>query len=911
MRSTFSHKILSILLIAVLIATQFTPGFSVILHAEEGGSTVQDSSSDSSADSSSSDNADSSNSSDSASSGASSDSLDSDESVTNSSDDSNVESESRDQNNPPENINTESDSESTESNSDSESELKDDSSSVENISDTTGTEEISETEEQTDSQSTDGSDTISGSVNDSLGVTATTTETAQVTESATTTTSTSTDSTELLIDNSNEEAPIATTTLTTTSTSTEATTTTQVSTTTDTATTTPNISTSTPEILSGRAVAMANILNILNMNMVNSEGAILLSNFIDSQYGTVDLRGGTDSTCSLGGCTSEGIHVNLLNTAEIQNTIAVTATSGENVIDGAGHGTIKTGDAYAGLNLVNVANTNFIDSKYLLVSLNAFQDINGDIVFPGLSSFFNSLNPNAATEHINNDAVVDNNVTVAANSGNNSSDTASSTTHSGNSISTTNVYNNINTNLSGGNTLHILLRVHGKWIGDILGGTDQFQALRDGSSLYLTNGSSHSSSNSTLNATNTTTIHNDVDVIADTGNNTVRNAMSAEIETGDAFAAANILNVANANVVGKNWMLAIINIFGDFNGNVAFGRPDLWVGEQISVPSKVENGTEVEYKFTVINNGDAESTGVVLQEAYDKHIDVLSSSHTYNEAEGGTLTWNIGTLPPGGATEITYIGQISGARPGTEITNKVKVTGKETDNNTSDNTETASFWTTEREIRIRPKKEPIETPPPVTQKISTTSSPIGVIAVTRNTPSAVVKKIEDKAREELSIRNTTQYPVHSVLLRDVLSDPEGNTVQTEEWDIGDLLPYEEVIVTYDIQFGVQATPGTYTLSTVLLGEGTTTQTVPRNGVVTLLAPEVVVIPLSIPVAEASTASSTGVIVPDQLQTPPEVPTLTAAASDSGFRFHGPLWLSLLAIGGGLVVGRKKIYSLLM
>jgi multimeric flavodoxin WrbA len=653
---------------------------------------------------------------------------------------------------------------------------------------------------------------------------------------------------------------------------------------------------------------MANILNILNANMINSEGAILLSNFFDDQYGTLDLRGTSGGNCGLANCTTGGIQVNLLNTAAINNSIMVTATTGENIIDGAGHGTIRTGDAYAGLNMVNVANTNFVDSRYLMVSLNAFSNVNGDIVFPALASFFNTLNPGAATQHITNSADVDNDVSVTANTGNNNATTASSTITTGDAISTSNVFNNINTNLSGGNTLHILLRVHGEWVGDIFGATGEFEALRNNSTVHISNGSSGGTNNTAVHATNTSVIRNNVNVTADTGHNEVRNASSSTIDTGDAYAAANILNVANANVIGKNWMLAIINIFGDFNGNVSFGRPDLWVGEQIHAPSKIENGTELEYKFTVINNGDLAATQVRLRDTYHEKIDVVSSSHAYTESNG-TLEWHIGTLPPGGATEITYRGQISGARPGTKIENTVRVSALEPDNNMSDNTDSAYIWTAERVIKVKKEKipEPVED-----MDAATSTSPIDVIQVTRTTQSSVVKNVGMKAPQELIIVNPTSHTIKSVVLRDAMKDPSGAAVQTEEWILGDVLPHEEIKITYDIQFGSQAEPGAYMLSTTLIGSASTTKTLALNGVVNLLAPEVIAEVFLPKKAEASVNTTTSATIEAE-EEPDPTPVLVdtteqlASAADTGFDFN-PLWLVAIGIGSIAVVGRKKMYQ---
>src|SRR5690606_5105190 len=109
--------------------------------------------------------------------------------------------------------------------------------------------------------------------------------------------------------------------------------------------------------------------------------------------------------------------IQLSNDAYIENNLLIEASSGGNLIEGGGSALIDTGDAYAGLNLINVANTNVVDSSYLLVTLNAFQGVNGDIVFPSLSEFFRSLRDSATsprTVDIESNGSIENNLAIGS-----------------------------------------------------------------------------------------------------------------------------------------------------------------------------------------------------------------------------------------------------------------------------------------------------------------------------------------------------------------------------------------------------------------------------------------------------------------------------------------------------------------
>jgi uncharacterized repeat protein (TIGR01451 family) len=60
-----------------------------------------------------------------------------------------------------------------------------------------------------------------------------------------------------------------------------------------------------------------------------------------------------------------------------------------------------------------------------------------------------------------------------------------------------------------------------------------------------------------------------------------------------------------------------MNIFGDFNGNISFGRPDLWVGEKIENTANTLKGSIVKYRYSLLNNGDSPATQIKLSDAYD------------------------------------------------------------------------------------------------------------------------------------------------------------------------------------------------------------------------------------------------------------------------------------------------------
>jgi uncharacterized repeat protein (TIGR01451 family) len=522
------------------------------------------------------------------------------------------------------------------------------------------------------------------------------------------------------------------------------------------------------------------------------------------------------------------------------------AATGNNLIDGAENnvnGSIETGDAFAGLNLVNVANTNFIDSNYLLVTLNAFRNVYGDIVFPGFASFFgqqNSMNYAESTSSIYNEGLIENNLESETHTGDNYTESRNgSIISSGNANATSNIYNQLNSSLLGGNSVSILLRVHGSWLGEVFGMPESMSVTSGNDGYYYISdtGTANSARGaSSVNASNTAAIHNDVSLRAVTGNNAVTGVENASIRTGNAYVGANLVNIANANVIGRNWTMAVLNIFGDFEGNISFGQPDLWVGEQVEVPSTIKDGSVLNYVFTVINKGDAPATNVKLSDTYDtNHLQIIDSSQEYSQAGEGTLSWSVVNLAPGDAIEISYRARVVNTTPGTKITNTVKSTLRETDGNYIDNTDTATIETTQV-LRSSGGGSSITRTHQSSSNDKEVSSRQAIEKVTVDRLTSLVTLAPDEytAIQELVVRNPQNSYVKDVVLKDTLYGPNGELIKEEVWEIGDILPNEEITLRYEMDFADSAVGGLYTLSTVVLGAGGVEKIFANNGKIELL-----------------------------------------------------------------------------
>ncbi len=564
-------------------------------------------------------------------------------------------------------------------------------------------------------------------------------------------------------------------------------------------------------IVTGDAIAYANVVNVVNTNIFNSDGAIGFFNEILG-VDSLDLRDAFsifDDTnavstlpCSTSVCGTE-YTITTSNTAHITNDIIVRADSGSNV--GGSESTIYTGDAYAAANIFNLANTTITDSQYLLIAFNNFGDYGGDIVLPGadaLNTLF-SANGSSLSHALSstNNATIDNTITAFANTGDNSG-AGESSIATGDAYSDSSVQNIVNTNLFGGSDFLLALRVHGDWAGEIFGLPEGISWKETEHGIVLYNTNSHDSgieNNTTVDTTNTATIQNTISVFALTGANKVEGP--GIIQTGDAYAATNVTNVTNTNILGQNWALLIFDIFGNWSGDLAFGRPDLWIGGSASSPSTtIMPGAEVTYTYTITNNGDATATNVTLDHHFNGNeiVYVSDSSKVQYTSDGAHGIWSLGTIAPHETKEIQFVTNVHREldRAKREIVSSATVRAYETDADTSDNTELLSINSGKDGGSNGASK-------PARITLSKTSN---VEAVTPGGSADYTITVTNKGG-----------PLYKSILRDVLRNEAGATTSVQYWDLGTIHPDETISVTYTMEFADDTTFGTYTNSADVVG----------------------------------------------------------------------------------------------
>ncbi len=338
-----------------------------------------------------------------------------------------------------------------------------------------------------------------------------------------------------------------------------------------------------------------------------------------------NTNNGSDSTNAASLDEESGTGIIQDNNADITNSLELnTNTGGSSASQNVGDSTITTGDANTSGTVVMIANTNL--AGLAVSEFNVVDDTQGDIVLDFASGCIlgcEIFNPstitntgngsdstnNAAVNQImnnytfqNNEATLENNMLLTANSGDNQADQntgGDSAIETGDANISANVINFLNNNIAG-NIILGVVNIFGELIGDIILPEDQLNTTL-ATAANIGNGSGSTNSalidneiNNTTVQTNDALIQNNLDFEANTGENqTSKNTGgNSVIETGEASIESQTINIANSSLNGGNWWLVLVNAAGT------------WVGKILGAEDQSNIAGSSKTEFLVDSNGD-------------------------------------------------------------------------------------------------------------------------------------------------------------------------------------------------------------------------------------------------------------------------------------------------------------------
>ncbi len=402
-------------------------------------------------------------------------------------------------------------------------------------------------------------------------------------------------------------------------------------------------------IISGDAVAIANVINMVETSIVNSQIGVFL---YDDPLATEGEKSDLDLNELWKMTTYDSSQMSLINWLSwlginqilIGNDVSVLANSGLNFIGETKDAFIMTGDATALANILNVIGLSADSSKMFFGIVNINGSNLANIILPRPELFFgtsgeNNLGNSAAINMVS----IDSSVVASANSGGNTIDANTGTLVTGDVLAIANTTNLVNLNTTTGgfyfslNTTGNLDGVVQNWLSP--GGVMSLNPIVN---LFFLGLNSQAIGGEALGA-NLVGINNNVTALANTGGNTI-DSRWANMMTGDASSIVNISNLVNLNLINSNWFYGLVNIIGDWKGNIIFAYPDLEI-QMSAVVAEVGNGDQFGFRIGYFNKGYEESQNTVVEMKLPDEFRYMGDNSGFVvSVKGNNISWQVGTV---------------------------------------------------------------------------------------------------------------------------------------------------------------------------------------------------------------------------------------------------------------------------
>jgi uncharacterized repeat protein (TIGR01451 family) len=285
--------------------------------------------------------------------------------------------------------------------------------------------------------------------------------------------------------------------------------------------------------------------------------------------------------------TQTEVNNNINNDSNNQNAATVAAdlnsqaVSGDNTATGSGNTVIETGDATASGQMSTDANTNS-DILQTPAPTEA-PAISPPAVFDDNATPSAKPDPEVQEITVNNSNITDvaNNADVSSLTGNNSgsANTGTVNINTGNADSLANVINVINTNIVGSDIemVNMDLTCSENEDVDLNSIWKKLLTVDENGNVILNTGLPQTPNIKIyISDENQAAVVNNVNVSADTGNNSASGSGDTNISTGNATALANVTNIVNTNILGSKILMANINILTAQNINLILPRPEFF-----------------------------------------------------------------------------------------------------------------------------------------------------------------------------------------------------------------------------------------------------------------------------------------------------------------------------------------------
>ena len=674
----------------------------------------------------------------------------------------------------------------------------------------------------------------------------------------------------------------------------------------------------------GQVNIFANIVNVLNVNLVNSELTEIADNFENLTQDIVLNHPETTSrsltqnlaegVCKKLTCTSLASYaLSNENQADVVNNVGAEGISGENAMHNFSDSRITSGDVNVVVNILNIVNTNLVNAKWTIATINVFGDWTGDLRLPSELYFMDHLafgldedqalnveDVHKVIVNVDNDNEVDieNNIDTNSDSGRNEiesfnegAEVSDSNIASGEADATSYARNVVNTNVINGTWFLALVNTVGNWSGGIYSLPDSVEMGTTGAgfAFYSVNtndeavdaeaaeefGNAFNTSSTTLDIINRNQarIINNVDLDAISGANRATSdddLTGLEIQSGNTNALATLLNFVNTNVVNGELFFGVVNVFGNWNGNIVFGYPDLAVSQVIKTGSgTLEPGERAKIDLAYQNVGDGSSYNVNLDWSYDSSLfNFVGATAAFrtNPLKPGQVQFSLGRLTPNATGTVSILLDAIGDEDSIETAESfAEIKGLGIDKNSGNNNSLLTFSQNthvedeeiedippvfEAPIDDTPEEEPAgnseennpenpgdenneesdngsnegnndqggqneqpsgqnNNPPPSGGGTGPGSQAFLMKVYSRHNAGTSQLKPDDIITFEITLDNDGLSSLDNVIVYDEMTDPSGKIIASQGWPVGTFQSGERVVIEYSIAIENTAPTGKY------------------------------------------------------------------------------------------------------
>ena len=592
----------------------------------------------------------------------------------------------------------------------------------------------------------------------------------------------------------------------------------------------------------GASIAQTAQANLVNTNILASNFEFFLIPIITDQNGDIDLnelwkllqQKIAEQSANFNGVSN--VYIINSNEANLDLTANASAVSGQNsAVDNAGGATITTGDSIASANIFNLINLNIIGSNFLFGIINIFGSLTGNIIVPSPYRFLEYLAANnlISESSISNQnyATLSSNVLAGADSGTNLQvDENGQSLATGDSLAYASSTNFINLNLLMSSWYFLLLNNFGIWSGTVDSWENPASSNPQESetaTYELNNPNQPTSDGENTDGGNTSVLNeNSVEVNAAVSataisgqNQTLRNLFSL-IKTGKSIALANLFNFLNTNIIGSNFFMPIINLFGSWKGNLVFAYPNLQVA-MTADKEEVSFGDSLNYTVNYENVGYEDARNVTLNINLPQEASINSAPGLTFAANGNQLQFFIGNVAAKAGGSFSF--SVTIQRP--------------TSQNKAENIFARLFSTLVKPVEAAENGRElvttanIATPDPETDTSKNNSSVVTYLIESDSSSSGQSDQSSDPGLdpelEVTSSNNTGEfiYPgdivtffvtvknkglgkaKNAIAYQNILSD--GLTISKNQFSLGDIEGGKNKKLTFSIQIPKRALPGLY------------------------------------------------------------------------------------------------------